>query len=148
MLKQFLVTLVLAASLLSLTANANEQGAQFKQLGDLEVHYIAFPSTVLKPVIAKQYGLTRSGKNAIINISALDTRYPEKPAREVTITGFARNLLGNKTPLNFKQVTDGDAIYYLSELAYENQETFQFELTVTHKKSTHTLRFKNKFYVD
>ena len=104
--------------LLSGTVFANDQGGQFKQLGDWEVHYIAFPSTFLQPNIAKHYGLERSKYSGVINISVLDSRHKDKPAQQVEIVGQARNLLGNTVSLDFKEVVEGDAVYYIAPIKF------------------------------
>ena len=64
-------TLFLSALLFaSLGVNAE----QFKTFSNLEVHYIALPSTFIQPEIAKQYGIKRSKTNGLLNISILDKR--------------------------------------------------------------------------
>ena len=123
------------------------QGGQFKQLGDLEVHYIAFPSTFLQPNIAKHYGLDRSANKAVLNISALAMQKNRTPQR-VTLNGTAKNLLGNKVSLVFNEVVEGDAIYYLASVNYRNEETYIFDITVGKDSQKQTFRFQKTFYVD
>lgn len=113
-----------------------------------DIHYIAFPSTFVQPNIAKHYNLERSGTNGIVNISVLDnTQAPTKPL-SVKVTGKYRNLVGNFGTLEFKEVIEKDAIYYLAEFPYTNQETFRFEITVSDGKKSETIKFKDQFYVD
>ncbi|CAH9058885.1 hypothetical protein PSEHALCIP103_01952 [Pseudoalteromonas haloplanktis] len=127
--------------------SAQEQGAQYKELGPWQVHYIAFPSTFIQPQIAKTYGLERSGYKGIVNISILknDT---DKTAQEATLQGTARNLLGNKQSLNFKEVVEGDSIYYLAQVDYTNEEILRFEIEIQQGNQFQTLKFQQKFYVD
>ena len=107
----FIACLVLAFN----AHSAQEQGAQYKELGPWQVHYIAFPSTFIQPQIAKTYDLERSGYKGIVNISILknDT---DKTAQKATLQGTAKNLLGNKQTLNFKEVVEGDSVYYLAQV--------------------------------
>jgi hypothetical protein len=91
-----------------------------KDLGDWEVHYIALNTTFLTPDIAKNYGIVRSRYNALINISVLDRQ--NKQAQSVVLTGQARNLLGVLKTLSFKQVKEGEAIYYLAVLPFSDRE--------------------------
>ena len=135
---------------LALAFNANsaqEQGAQYKELGPWQVHYIAFPSTFIQPQIAKTYGLERSGYKGIVNISILknDT---DKTAQKATLQGTARNLLGNKQSLNFKEVVEGDSVYYLAQVDYTNEEILRFEIEIQQGNQFQTLKFQQKFYVD
>ena len=134
--------------LLSGTVFANDQGGQFKQLGDWEVHYIAFPSTFLQPNIAKHYGLERSKYSGVINISVLDSRHKDKPAQQVEIVGQARNLLGNTVTLDFKEVVEGDAVYYIAPIKFTNEEIYRFNIDLKQGRQQHTLKFQQKFYVD
>ena len=127
--------------------SAQEQGAQYKELGPWQVHYIAFPSTFIQPQIAKTYDLERSGYKGIVNISILknDT---DKTAQKATLQGTAKNLLGNKQTLNFKEVVEGDSIYYLAQVDYTNEEILRFEIEIQQGNQFQTLKFKQKFYVD
>ncbi|MDN3488716.1 DUF4426 domain-containing protein [Pseudoalteromonas sp. APC 3694] len=127
--------------------SAQEQGAQYKELGPWQVHYIAFPSTFIQPQIAKTYGLERSGYKGIVNISILknDT---DKTAQKATLQGTAKNLLGNKQTLNFKEVVEGDSTYYLAQVDYTNEEILRFEIEIQQGNQFQTLKFKQKFYVD
>lgn len=78
------------------------------------------------PQVAKAYDIKRSGINALINIAVLDNRQAGKPAVTATLTGEARNLLGVRKPLTFREVREGDAIYYLAELRFANEENYTF----------------------
>ncbi|MDP4983188.1 DUF4426 domain-containing protein [Pseudoalteromonas tunicata] len=132
----------------SLASQAEDQGGQFKNLGDWEVHYIAFPSTFLQPNIAKSYGLERSKFTGVVNISVLDSRTKDKVAQRVTIKGKARNLLGNTIDLEFKEVVEGDAVYYLAPIKFYNEEVYRFEIDLQQDRQIQQLTFQQKFYVD
>ncbi|KPH91217.1 DUF4426 domain-containing protein [Pseudoalteromonas sp. S1610] len=127
--------------------SAQEQGAQYKELGPWQVHYIAFPSTFIQPQIAKAYDLERSGYKGIVNISILKND-ADKAAQKATLQGTAKNLLGNKQTLNFKEVVEGDSIYYLAQVDYTNEEILRFEIEIQQGNQFQTLKFKQKFYVD
>ncbi|CAM4051955.1 DUF4426 domain-containing protein [Pseudoalteromonas byunsanensis] len=129
-------------------ANASsEQGGQFKNLGPWQVHYIAFPSTFIQPTIAKAYDIDRSNYKAVVNISVLKNN-AEKTAQKATLTGEARNLIGTKQDLEFKEVIDGDAIYYLAQIAFNNEETYRFTINIAQGNNRQVLKFQQKFYVD
>jgi len=44
------------------------QAEQFKNIGNLEVHYSSFPSTFLTPEVANTYRITRSRYSAVVNV--------------------------------------------------------------------------------
>ncbi len=123
--------------------------AQFKQLKQVEVHYSAFNSSFLTPNIARSYQLKRNGYSSILNISVLDTSEPGKPATTAKLSGQAKNLLGQTRQLTFRQVKEGDAIYYLSEFPITNEETLSFDIDVDAGiKGSGKLKFTQKFYVE
>jgi hypothetical protein len=124
------------------------QAENMKKMGSMNVHYMAIGATFLTPEIARAYGIERSRYNGLINISVLNNQLPGNPAMEVAITGQAINDIGQYKTLDFKQVKEGDAIYYLAQVSYSDEETIRFEIDITDGKETHHLSFKQKFYVD
>jgi len=119
-----------------------------KKLGDLNVHYMAIGATFLTPEIAKAYGIKRSRYNGLVNISALDNTQKGSPAKTVRIIGKARNNVGQLKSLIFREVKEENAIYYLAEVNYANEETIHFDLQITDGSKKHNLKFSQKFYVD
>lgn len=128
-------------------ASSNASAEQMQKLGNWNVHYIAFGSTFISPKIAKAYGLVRSKYKGIINISVLNADKDSK-AEQVSVRGFGRNLVGNKVDLTFKEVIEGESVYYLAQVDYSNGETFRFEITIRQGNRTETLKFVQDFYAD
>lgn len=117
-----------------------------KTLGDWEVHYIAFNSTFLTPEIARANNILRSSKSAVVNISVLNRQ--SKDAQEVEMTGTARNLLGTTKTLNFTQVNEGDAIYYLASVPFSHKEVLRFDINIKQGKVQQNLKFQQTMFVD
>lgn len=117
-----------------------------KDLGDWEVHYVALTSTFLSPEIARANDIERSSKNALINISVLDKI--TKEAQVVKISGTARNLLGTTKTLTFKQVNEGEAIYYLASVSFADQEVLRFDIDIRQGNSNQNLKFQQKMYAE
>ena len=111
------------------------------------MHYIAFPSTFIQPKIAKAYNLERSGYKGVVNISILKND-ADKTAQTAKLTGTAKNLLGNKQTLTFKEVKEGESIYYLAQVDYTNEEILRFEIEIQQSNQFQKLQFQQKFYVD
>jgi len=120
---------------------------QFKQFSNLEVHYIAIPSTFIQADIAKQYGIKRSNNNGLLNISILDNKQ-NKQAVKATLTGTGKNLIGQTHQLVFTPVKEGDAIYYLAEYPFTNEEIVNFNINIKTEKKSNTLKFQHKFYTE
>ena len=137
---------LLCALAFMLTATVNAENMQ--KLNDLNVHYIAIGSTFLTPEIAKAYGIERSRYKGLVNIAVLDNTQDGNPAKTVDINGKARNDVGQIKSLDFMEVKEGDAVYYLAQVSYSNEETIYFDINITDKGKQHNLTFSQKFYVD
>jgi hypothetical protein len=117
-----------------------------QKFGDWEVHYILVPTTFLKPAIAEQYGIVRGRDRAYLNISVLDRGLDPVP---VDIDGTMTNLLGQQQHLEFREVREGNAIYYLTAIKYTDREVLRFEILLTPPEdSIKTLKFQQKMYWD
>ena len=92
------ITLFVSVLLLSPSASAEQKVTK----GDWDIHYIAFPSSFIKPETAREYNLERSRYMAIVNISVLNSS--TQKAQNVSLTGNAKNLLGQTKQLSFKKV--------------------------------------------
>ncbi|NVK26325.1 MAG: DUF4426 domain-containing protein [Gammaproteobacteria bacterium] len=115
--------------------------------GDWDIHYIAFPATFVEPDVAKNYQLIRSKYKGIVNISVLDNQQNMK-AQNAYVSGTAKNLLGQRQELTFKKVEEGNAIYFLAQFDYNDQEAFNFSVDVQRGDRTETIKFSKTFYVD
>lgn len=143
-MNRFLITISMAM-LFGLFANA-VHAEQKKVLGDWDVHYIVIPSTFLTPEIAKANNIRRSATNALVNISVLDSR--TKAALDVDVSGTARNLIGTTKNLDFKTVKEGDAIYYLATVSFDDKEVLRYEINLQKGAVNQALRFQQKMYSD
>ncbi|EGT3627885.1 DUF4426 domain-containing protein [Morganella morganii] len=144
MFRNILAVLALTASLCGV-ANAEQK----ETVGNFDIHYMALGSTFLTPSIAKSYGIQRSSYTGIINIAVLDISEANKPAVPVEITGVANNLLDARINLTFKEIREGDAIYYIAEVPYRDDQEINFNIAIKHSNQLNTnLQFKQKFYVE
>lgn len=143
LLLRFKVLLMSIMMCWSITANAE----QYQQFSNLEVHYIAIPSTFIQAAIAKQYNIKRSKNNALLNIAILD-KSKSKQAVQAELTGTGKNLLGQSHSLIFTEIKEGDAIYYLANYPFINEEIVNFKIHIKTDKNNNMLKFQHKFYVD
>ena len=109
--------LVLAAGVLS--------AEQKQAFGDYEVHYSVFNPSFLRAEVAERYDVVRGRDKAVVNVSIQD----EEQSVAVSVTGTVRNLLGQLQPLDFREVKEGEAVYYLATLTYQDRDTLRFEIT-------------------
>ncbi|PHR64469.1 DUF4426 domain-containing protein [Pseudidiomarina marina] len=143
-MKHIIISILTA--LLVVVGVSDVKAEQSKRLGPWEVHYNAFNSTLLRPEMAKQYQLSRSETLATLNISVLDATAAGKPAQQVEISGYVMNPLSQQQTLEFNEVIEGDAIYYLAQTRFSNLETLRFFITIKQGNQTQELRFHKEFW--
>lgn len=142
---------VFALSLLLLLCGWNVQAEQFVEDDAYVVHYSAFNSTMLQPEVAKANDLMRSRQRAVMNI-AVQRKMPDGSRKAVMaqLKGYTGALGGSERPLDFKMVSEGDAIYYLAEFLIGNGEKLNFDIVVqpTPQASPIKISFTQEFFQD
>jgi len=123
----------------------------FRNFGDFVVHFNAINTDQLTPEIARQYGIVRSSNRAMLNVSVLRN---DAGTAGVPVTGSiaasAVNLTGQTRQLEFREIREEAAVYYIAEFAIANEETLTFAIEVTPADSPSPLavRYVKKFYVN
>lgn len=120
--------------------------AERKQtFGELDVHYSTFNSSFLQPDIAAAVGLTRSKTIGVLNIAVLK----DGKGQPAKVSGSVKNLLGQTSPLQFKQVLESGAVYYLAEFPLRQREVLTFSINVQlGDAAPHTLTFNQEVFPD
>ncbi len=133
------VLFILILSLISLNSYAESS----KEFGNYVVHYNAFRSDTISAEVAKQYNLARANNRVLINIAVLEKvmHTTGKPTSS-TITGHASNLTGQLKKLKFKEITEGNAIYYLAETKISDGEFLKFDIKILPEGKTTAMRLK------
>ena len=137
---------ILTLSFASLNSYAESENS--REFGDYVVHYNAFRSDTISPEVAKQYGLPRANNKVLINIAVLKKvmNTTGKPTKS-DVTGHASNLTGQLKQLEFKEITEGTAIYYLGEFRVTPPDTLKFTTTIeVAGEPKREMVFKQKFY--
>ncbi|MBT8120504.1 MAG: DUF4426 domain-containing protein [Gammaproteobacteria bacterium] len=143
--KLFKVIFLSAIALFSLNSYAENS----KEFGDYVVHYNAFRSDTISPEVAKQHGLARANNRVLINIALLKKvlNTTGKPTA-AKVSGHASNLTGQLKQLEFKEITEGNAIYYLAETKISDGEFLKFDLKIIPEGETRAarLQFDKRFF--
>ena len=135
------IALLLMSLCLSLPALAEQK----QSYGDLDVHYSAFNSGFLQPEVAAATGLVRSKTQGVVNVAVLKAG----TASSAKVSGTVKNLLGQSSALGFKEIKEGQAIYYLAQFPFEQRETLRFTLNVTAADGVpHSFDFNQEFFPD
>lgn len=140
---------MLSRTLLSLCligCSAVMQADQKQRLGAFDVHYVVVPSMFFNEAIANRYEIARGRDRALINISVLDESLT---AVAVTLEGAMTNLLGQRQELEFQEVREGGAIYYLAPIKHADRETLRFSILITGTSgNVEELKFQQQMFWD
>jgi len=120
-----------------------------QDFGDYVVHFNALATDMLTPEVAREYHITRSQNNGMVNITVLKKVLgsPGQPVHarvEVTAT----NLTGQTRKIHMREVREGTAIYYIGEFGVTNEETVKFDARVRPQGNPGDLKveFSQDFY--
>jgi hypothetical protein len=130
----------------SLTLPINAEQAIQSQ--NYAIHYNAFNTMIVSPEVAQTYGFTRARNRALLNISIIDNTTKEPlPAM---VTGTRTNIVGQLIKLEFIQVKEKNAIYYIAPLRFTEGEMWRFDLQIQPdlKSDAIPLKFSQSFYLE
>lgn len=146
-LKSCFITLLL---LLTGTVSTPAFAENSKAFGNYIVHYNAFRSDILTPEIAKAYSLTRRNNRMVVNITVQRKDGDASKPVKANVEGFASNLSGQTKTLDFNEIHDGEAIYYLAQAQVSNRETLKFDIKATPdgESITAQVNFTQQFFTD
>tara|TARA_A100001037_G_C15124757_1_gene625600 strand:- start:508 stop:942 length:435 start_codon:yes stop_codon:yes gene_type:complete len=128
----------------SLAISSGVFGEQMQRFGNLEVHYIVVPTTFLDPKVAQSYSISRAKNQAIVNLSVINN---SGNAIKCSIEGEALNLLGQRSRLEFREIVEDKAIYYIAQLRHDDEEIMRFLIDILMPSNQSiTLEFNQKLY--
>jgi hypothetical protein len=122
---------------------------QSETFGPYELHYSVVNTTFLAPEIAAAYNITRSEKRAILNLAVREKLAEGSAPRAMMLKGRTWDLIQNQS-LEFKEIREGEAVYYIAEFAFINEEWrfFEMDFRPTGAQETYTFKFKHQLYTD
>lgn len=123
-----------------------EQSETFDQY---ELHYSVVNTTFIQPEVAANYGIVRGEKRAILNLAVLDTKTEKNTAVTMLLKGRTWDLIQNQF-LEFKEVREGDAIYYIADFKFINEEWRFFEVDFRPEgaSKSYTFKLKHQLYIN
>ncbi|MFK7912400.1 MAG: DUF4426 domain-containing protein [Pseudomonadales bacterium] len=143
LLHQTMCLLTLCSALLMASQASAEQKLEFD---GYELHYVVIPTRFLTAEVANRYGVTRGKGRALVNLSLL------KDGSGVvadSLSGRVKNLMSQQQTLDFEEVIEGDAIYYIAQLQHSDRDTLLFEVELSAPGTgPRTLSFRQKLYTD
>jgi len=125
--------------------------SSMKDFGDYVLHFSAISTDQLQPEVARAYNITRSKNRAMLNVSIIrkvEGSIGQSVAGSVSAT--ANNLTGQLKNLTLRQIQEGDAVYYIGDVAVASGETLVFNVDATpmNETSRFSVRFSRVFFAD
>lgn len=134
----------------SSTQALEPDNASSRDFGDYVLHFTALPTNVLTPEIASSYGITRSANRVLLNVSILKKT---EGTTDVPVAGkvnaSAVNLNGQAKNLSVREIREGEAIYYVGDVAISGEEALVFSVEAQPTGATGvplSVRFQRQFY--
>ncbi len=137
---------LLAVLVLAAAALADNMGQ--KQFGDTTIYYSAFNASFIDPQIASVYDITRGPDRGLVNVAAL--RGESGTGQTAEVSGTVTNLMGQQQTLDFFEIREEDAVYYLAPFRFSNRDplTFQLEVRTSAEQEAHRIRFQRTLHRD
>ena len=131
--------------------SAEPETATSRDFGDYILYFNAIQTDQLTPEVARQYNIVRSKNRALLNVSMVrkvegSTGVPVAGS----VSAQAVNLNGQLKNLNVRQITEGEAVYYIGDVSVSSGETLVFTVDATpiNETSRFSVRFLRNFYAD
>jgi hypothetical protein len=142
-----LIAVLAAAPTLAQGDRASTDGSV--EQGDFTIHYSLFPSTFLTSEVAGAYGIVRAKNRAVINVSVRERQAPDSDREQsARVSGRYSDLIQNRD-LDFREIREQGALYYIAEFRHGNAETLRFDLKVQPEGGREqNITFTRKLYVD
>ena len=144
-MKYLLVLLSVVSLALPAAALANDK--IYKTVGDKKIFFSAFNSTFIDPDVAVANQIVRGKDKGLVNIAVIRGSGTGKPA---VITGKVFNIFQMSQILEFVEVREQDAVYYLAPFEFENEDLLTFKISVRADpvKPAYDFKFQKKMYHD
>ena len=121
---------VFSLLLLLLGANTANAQQQFEtKSGDYTVFHSLFPSSFLQPNIASSYNIVRSKDRLVLNLSVLRGSGADSRPQSAIVSGTRSDLIHSQA-IEFREIREKNAIYYIAEIRATSEEVLYFDLQV------------------
>lgn len=148
----FLKKATLLTGLLLSLATVTVTAQQSERFGNYELHFSVVNTTFLDPDVASQYGIVRGKRRGIVNIAVREHLEgkgdAEAPTVPMELKGRSWDLISEQ-PMNFLEINEDSAVYYIGDFKFINREWRWFELTFRPQGAdkTYTHKFKHQLYI-
>ena len=125
----------------------NVQADNTREYANHIVYINAFPTDSLPPQMTKQYGLKRSKNYAMINVSIMEKGAGVPTGVPSRVKGTMKNLMGQSQELEFREIKEGKAVYYIAQVGVQTREVLNFFLDIRPHGAdeSYEIKFHKKF---
>jgi hypothetical protein len=123
---------------------------QSEHFGPYELHFSVVNTTFLSPEVAAAYGIVRGDRRGILTLAVTEHRVDgSDTTRPMALAGKTWDLIQNQ-PLEFQEIREQQAVYYIAPFSFINEEWRFFELHFRPEgaEQTYTYTFKHQLYTD
>lgn len=142
---------LLCSAVFSLAAQAQEAPPVTEtssNFGKDTVHYSVLNTAFLTPQVAKSYGIVRGDNKFLINVSVRRQLDTSNIAVRAKVKGTSSDLI-HRNPLDFREIIEQDAIYYIAEFELSNDERQDFRLSVNvDNRPSYDIQFNKMMYLE
>jgi hypothetical protein len=140
--------IIIAISLLFFTAITYAQESFEYISPPYEVYYSVFNSTFVTPDVAKAYQLTRGKDIAMVNVSVRKNLDSGKNIEKRAVVSGTKSDLIHVIPLDFIEIEEKGAIYYLASFKFNHKEALNFNIEVQpdRNKAPINIKFRKALY--
>ncbi|MFT4997601.1 MAG: hypothetical protein ACJA0M_000768 [Chitinophagales bacterium] len=113
-----------------------------------EVYYSVFNSTFVTPDVAKAYQLTRGKDIAMVNVSVRKNTDSGKNIEKRAVVSGTKSDLIHVIALDFIEIEEKGAIYYLASFKFNHKEALNFNIEVQpdRNKAPINIKFRKALY--
>ena len=142
-----LISSLLLSTLLATSAKAGVEETT-RETDTHIIHFNVFDSSFLTPEIAQQYGLKRSNYHSMLNLAVHEKGSPEDKPIPVLLQGTVTNIVQQQRALEFIEIQEGSAIYYLSDFRVTDDDLLTFDIKIRTNADSpgYDLKFKRRVF--
>ena len=140
--------IIIAISLLFFSAITYAQESFEYISPPYEVYYSVFNSTFVTPDVAKAYQLTRGKDIAMVNVSVRKNTDSGKNIEKRAVVSGTKSDLIHVISLDFIEIEEKGAIYYLASFKFNHKEALNFNIEVQpdRNKAPINIKFRKALY--
>jgi hypothetical protein len=132
------LAIVCVAALAGTAAHADQV-----RWGAYDIYFTTFRSNLIPAEVAQAHQIIRSRSRIVTNITI---RRDDQPVR-AAVSGETTNLLGQVLALQFAEVREETAVYYLASQVVDEKDLLRYEVAIRPEDQTdiYTLQFKREY---